>query len=377
MLTSNFCRNPTETRPAKYQAFTIWCYTDQADRTWESCAPIGVIQPECKDGYEVTDETARKVMAIVGYVFFAISFLWLVMVWCLFSRIRLAIAMCKVAAEFISHSPSILIVPICGALLMIAWCIAWSFSATFLISQVPDDRTSTDVFKTYLEAYGTEDTPGKCTGEWPVGSTYRDDYNCVGDACWRCSPPRYVFDVRFAIIFFAFLWNCAFMVAFGQLAVAFATAIWFFTPHSQKSSVGKVKTAIWACCRFHLGSIAFGSFIVAVVQFARYLLMYFEKQAQAQKNKVMVMILKVAQCCLWCLEKCIKFLNKNAYIQIALQGTNFCASAKVAFFLILRNAIRFGMVAGLGWIVQTLGYIFITITTAIVGYFVLKGPGVG
>ena len=39
---------------------------------------------------------------------------------------------------------------------------------------------------------------------------------------------------------------------------------------------------------------------------------------------------------------------RNAYIQIALMGTNFCTSAKKAFFLILRNAFRFGVVAVLG-----------------------------
>ena len=39
---------------------------------------------------------------------------------------------------------------------------------------------------------------------------------------------------------------------------------------------------------------------------------------------------------------------RNAYIQIALMGTNFCVSAKKAFFLILRNAFRFGTVAILG-----------------------------
>ena len=44
--------------------------------------------------------------------------------------------------------------------------------------------------------------------------------------------------------------------------------------------------------------------------------MYFEQQAKAQKNKVMVLVLKAVQCFLWCVEKCIKFLNKNAYIQI-------------------------------------------------------------
>jgi len=75
---------------------------------------------------------------------------------------------------------------------------------------------------------------------------------------------------------------------------------------------------------------------------------------------------------LWCFEKCIKFLNKNAYIQVALLGTNFCTSAKVAFSLILRNFARFGIVAALGTITQLVGYTFITLATAVPGFFILR-----
>jgi hypothetical protein len=71
---------------------------------------------------------------------------------------------------------------------------------------------------------------------------------------------------------------------------------------------------------------------------------YLEKQASAQKNRIMVIVFKAVQCILWCFEKFIKYLNKNAYIQVALLGTNFCTSAKVAFSLILRNFARFGVV---------------------------------
>merc|ERR1712151_357858 len=62
----------------------------------------------------------------------------------------------------------------------------------------------------------------------------------------------------------------------------------------------------------------------------------------------------------------------NAYIQIALVGTNFCVSAKNAFALILRNFLRFGMVASLGWITQLIGYSVITGATTIIGYLILK-----
>ena len=40
------------------------------------------------------------------------------------------------------------------------------------------------------------------------------------------------------------------------------------------------------------------------------------------------------------IEKCMKFINKNAYIQTAIFGYHFCKAAKCAFFLILRNIAR-------------------------------------
>ena len=36
--------------------------------------------------------------------------------------------------------------------------------------------------------------------------------------------------------------------------------------------------ALLCTCRYHLGSVAFGSFIIAVVQFARLVLMYIQKK---------------------------------------------------------------------------------------------------
>merc|ERR1719379_274984 len=98
---------------------------------------------------------------------------------------------------------------------------------------------------------------------------------------------------------------------------------------------------------------------------------YFEQQAAAQKNRVMVIVMKLLAYCLWCFEKVIKFLNKNAYIQVALMGTNFCTSAKNAFFLILRNALRFAVITMLSHIVHFIGMVLITAATAVLGYFIL------
>merc|ERR1712232_1477779 len=192
-----------------------------------------------------------------------------------------------------------------------------------------------------------------------------------------CYPPRYIFDVRFLISFFQYLWQNALLIAIGQCVIAMATGFWFLAKKDENRDTeghGRgglvVKRAVGTVFRYHIGSLAFGAFILALVQLIRYILKYFEKQAQAQKNKIMVLVLKVLQCCMWCFEQCIKFLNKNAYIQIALMGTNFCTSAKNAFYLILRNFIRFGVVAMLGTVIKYLGMFAITVATVVLGYYI-------
>jgi hypothetical protein len=65
---------------------------------------------------------------------------------------------------------------------------------------------------------------------------------------------------------------------------------------------------------------------------------------------------------------CIKFLNKNAYIQVALKSSNFCTAAWNAFILILRNAPKFGFVAYVGTIFMYLGKFFIACSSATVAF---------
>jgi hypothetical protein len=59
-----------------------------------------------------------------------------------------------------------------------------------------------------------------------------------------------------------------------------------------------------------------------------------------RRNPLVKIIFCLVQCCLCCIEGCLKFMNRQAYIQIALTGESFCASARRAFSLLFRNAAR-------------------------------------
>jgi solute carrier family 44 protein 1 (choline transporter-like protein) len=68
--------------------------------------------------------------------------------------------------------------------------------------------------------------------------------------------------------------------------------------------------------RYHLGSVALGSFLIAVVQFARVVLKCAEKYLHSHRGKCVDCALKCCQCCLYCFEKILKYMSRNAYIEI-------------------------------------------------------------
>ena len=101
--------------------------------------------------------------------------------------------------------------------------------------------------------------------------------------------------------------------------------------------------------------------MIALVQLIRIIFEYYKSKIEKlnKNNPAVKIILCVSSCCLACLERFIKFISKNAYIQIAITGKNFCAAAWNAFILILKNALRFGTANAIGFIFRVLGVAFI------------------
>ena len=85
--------------------------------------------------------------------------------------------------------------------------------------------------------------------------------------------------------------------------------------------------------RYHFGSLAFGSLILAIVQFLELMVEAFKKQAEATggDNKCVQCLTNFLRCCLACVERIVEFINKTAYIQIAIRGKSFCYAAKDGF----------------------------------------------
>jgi hypothetical protein len=195
----------------------------------------------------------------------------------------------------------------------------------------------------------------------------RDDITVVSTVTWT-KETRYFFLYNC----FALLWVNAFFIGLAQFTVAAACAMWYFTWQGDVPGTGSVLKGLrWGMTK-HLGSIAFGSCIIAIVQFIRYIFEYYRQKAKkGTNNRIVKAIFCITSYCLLCLEKCVKFITKNAYIQVALTSNNFCASAWQAFCLILKNAARFAVVGSMGCIFLFLGKLFIACATALACYAAL------
>jgi len=162
---------------------------------------------------------------------------------------------------------------------------------------------------------------------------------------------------------FGLFWGSQFILACAQLAMAGAIATWYFTRDRKTLSFTFLKS-VWRVIRYHLGTAAFGSLIIAFVQFLRAILTYVERKTKDRTGVIVELVLKCCMCCLWCLEKCLKFLNKNAYIETAIFGYNFCTAARRAFSLLLANILR---VAVLNFMTGFIVFVIKLFVVAVVG----------
>merc|ERR1719352_1996423 len=176
---------------------------------------------------------------------------------------------------------------------------------------------------------------------------------------------------RFWFALFNILWVNEFSIAFTQCSLAGAVAFWYFAKNDAKLNPKFVIIGLKNSATYHSGSIALGSLIVAIIQLVKYYLEYLAEQQKKVKNKLMELVFRCLAYVIYCVEKCVKFLNKNAYIQIAILGKKFCFAAKDAFWLIFRNAGRIAVCTMLAPFVRKFGVLFIMVFTTFVGYQLL------
>ena len=107
----------------------------------------------------------------------------------------------------------------------------------------------------------------------------------------------------FAYHLFGLLWTNQVIVGFGYLVIAHCIGQYYWNRgiRSDMSSF-PVLTGIRTAGRYHIGSVAFGGFIVAVIQFVRLLLEYVDRKSKKMQrnNPAARWLMCCLRYCLWC-----------------------------------------------------------------------------
>ena len=137
-------------------------------------------------------------------------------------------------------------------------------------------------------------------------------------------------------IVFGLVWSYFFLAAIGTTTISGCVIYYFFMDEDTAGHVNHqfadnqtdyvVTTMFYYTLRYNLGSMALGSFVLAVVETLVAALEFVENQTKVEKqsNPVMKVVLKCCKCCLFCFERCLKFVSSYAYIFVFMQNTGFC-----------------------------------------------------
>ena len=289
------------------------------------------------DHQEQDDSVYHNTMEALFWVFLVLSIIYLIFILAMCNRIRLAVALVQVTAKYINSTWSIILIPFLFFLIIILWMVYWICLSIFLYATGEFDENESKVIASF---------------KWDSKIRY---------SWW--------------FHLFSLFYITAVISAYSQFVYSSSACIWYFT--SEKGTEDHyIKKSFRRGIRYHFGSLAFGAFIIALCRFIMIWLEYVKKRVEStagktSKSKCFKCIMSCLQCCVGCVGKVMEYINKHAYIQIALKGDSFCTAAWEGFGLIIRNLGRFSTLALIGSLFTTIGTIFISVASAVIGYFII------
>ena len=269
------------------------------------------------------------------WAFTALAAAWLLFILIMCNRIRLAVALTQVTSKYINKTWCIVFVPFLFFIILVIWLAYWI------------------VMLVFLYASGEFESTSKIFASFKMDETL-----------------EYGFWFHIVMLFYI----TAVIEAYSQFVYASSACIWYFN-FEKGTENHPIAKSFQRGIRYHFGSLVFGATIIAIIRFLMFFVEYIKKKLEKSVGKTQGKCFKcifcVIQCCLGCCNKFMEYVNKHAFIQIALKGDSFCTSAFEGFGLIIRNLGRFSVLALVSGIFSLVGTIFITVASCIIGYFLI------
>ncbi|GMS82659.1 hypothetical protein PENTCL1PPCAC_4834 [Pristionchus entomophagus] len=315
---------PITTRLAEY-------YVDENGGVKKG-VPVAALALSTILGQEATVSEQALIGLAIGAT--VITLFVVLLMWCLLPRGKLLVNLFKQAGEALSSMPFLLIQPLVtamGVLMVGGYTVANALLVYTAAAPVPQLHNDTQLA---VVTYNVTQT-----------QKYMLAYQAVG-----------------------FIWLCEFAFAYQRMLIAGAVAKWYF----DRNARNPVCASRWNTIRYHLGSLALGSFIITLVRIPRYILMYIYAKMKASENVIVQKVFACCICTLACIEKCLNYLNYNAYTVIAYTGQSFCPAAKTAVNVLLDNAVHVATINSIGDAVLFLAKAAVAAASAATCFLLIK-----
>lgn len=143
----------------------------------------------------------------------------------------------------------------------------------------------------------------------------------------RRNSPRGVTYAIYFVIMFVFCWG--FLVASNISHVTYSGVFgrWFLCTRDEKPLQTSLKLALTKS----LGSICFGSCLIAFVRALEFTVRQMRKDAWESGNVACCIIILVIECVISCIGDLMEYFSEWAYVQVAVRGCSFMDSVRLTF----------------------------------------------
>jgi len=331
------------------------------------------------DAYTCDPGDALTAWQVVFWIFAVLTVVQVCITLCLCKRIRMGIAVIKQTSRAVlSMCFSLLSFPILPLLLFLAFFCYWLWTLAYVYTSGTAEKVAVSASGRLLT--GAASTSGVGDSLNGAADTVSDSVNGARDSVNEFVHTQPTNDAVQGYVWayiFWFFWTAEAIMAFGTMTVAGAISAWYWAggrEDGDRTKVsGEVCTSLWTTVRYHLGTVCFGALVIAVIRTIRAVLGYIQDKAEGVDNGFVKGVLCMLQCCLYCFQNFMKFVQKNGYIVCAVEGTGFCESCKIAFELLAANVLRVSAVSYISTFVLFIGKLLVSFTGLLIGFLWING----
>uniref|UniRef100_A0A2K6SQH3 Choline transporter-like protein n=1 Tax=Saimiri boliviensis boliviensis TaxID=39432 RepID=A0A2K6SQH3_SAIBB len=162
-------------------------------------------------------------------------------------------------------------------------------------------------------------------------------------------------------------WTSEFILACQQMTIAGAVATCYFNRSQNDPPDHPILSSLSILFFYHQGTVVKGSFLIPVVRIPRIIVMYMHNVLKEQHGALLRYLFRCCYGCFWCLDKYLLHLNQNAYTTTAINGTDFCTSAKDAVKILSKNSSHLTSINCFGDFIIFLGKVLVVCFTVFGG----------